>query len=120
MSEITLEKIDIIRERTDATYADAKEALEFCEGNVVDALINIEEKQKNEKNQVYATKEEFLNWIKEIIKKGNVTRIKIKKDEKVMWKCENCGYIHEGASAPEKCPACIHPQAHFEMVCRNY
>lgn len=84
MSEITLEKIDIIRERTDATYADAKEALEFCEGNVVDALINIEEKQKNEKNQVYATKEEFLNWIKEIIKKGNVTRIKIKKDEKVI------------------------------------
>ena len=84
MSEITLEKIDIIRERTEATYAEAKEALEFCEGNVVDALIKIEEKQKSERNQTYATKEEFLNWIKEVIKKGNVTRIKIKKEEKVI------------------------------------
>jgi NACalpha-BTF3-like transcription factor len=39
MSEITLEKIDIVRERTGANYSEAKEALEACEGNVVDALI---------------------------------------------------------------------------------
>ena len=84
MSEITLEKIDIIKERTGATYLEAKEALVSCEGNVVDALIYIEEKQKSEKNQVYATKEEFINWIKAVIKKGNVTRIKIKKAEKVL------------------------------------
>lgn len=38
-----------------------------------------------------------------------------KKDTKVIWKCNNCGYIHEGLEAPEKCPACDHPQAHFEV-----
>ena len=37
-----------------------------------------------------------------------------KKDEAVMWKCNNCGFIYEGTEAPERCPACDHPQAHFE------
>ncbi len=36
-----------------------------------------------------------------------------KSDETVIWKCNNCGYIHEGKSAPGKCPACDHAQAHF-------
>lgn len=82
MSEISLEKIDIIRERTGVSYTDAKEALEECDGNVVDALIFIESKKKNIKDDLYTTKEELVNWIKEIIKKGNVTRIRIKKDDK--------------------------------------
>ena len=43
-----------------------------------------------------------------------------KKDEKVLWKCGNCGYVHEGFEAPEKCPACVHPQAHFELFVENY
>jgi rubrerythrin len=43
-----------------------------------------------------------------------------KKDGKVQWKCRNCGYIHEGPEAPEKCPACLHPQAHFEVRALNY
>lgn len=38
-----------------------------------------------------------------------------KRETKVIWKCNNCGYIHEGLEAPEKCPACDHPQAHFEV-----
>jgi len=42
------------------------------------------------------------------------------KDEPVKWKCRNCGYIHEGASAPKECPACAHPQAHFELLAENY
>jgi len=42
------------------------------------------------------------------------------KEEKTSWKCNNCGYIHEGASAIELCPACIHPQAHFEVLAENY
>ncbi|MCG8338365.1 MAG: rubrerythrin family protein [Proteobacteria bacterium] len=37
-----------------------------------------------------------------------------KKAEKTIWRCRNCGYIHEGNSAPDACPACAHPQAHFE------
>lgn len=36
------------------------------------------------------------------------------------WKCRNCGYIHEGGEAPSKCPACDHPQAHFELLGENW
>lgn len=43
-----------------------------------------------------------------------------KKDGKVTWKCTNCGYLHEGDSAPEKCPACLHPQSYFEVWAENY
>ena len=43
-----------------------------------------------------------------------------KKSEKTLWKCNNCGYIHEGDSAPETCPACIHPQSHFEVFKETY
>ena len=43
-----------------------------------------------------------------------------RKDESVLWKCGNCGYIHEGLGAPETCPACIHPQAYFEVFVETY
>ena len=84
MSDITLEKIDIIRERTNVSYAEAKKALEIADGNVVDALIYIEEDQKKEEENSYTTKDEFINWLKDLVKKGNVNRIKIKKDDRVI------------------------------------
>ena len=43
-----------------------------------------------------------------------------KKDKVVKWKCRNCGYVHEGKEAPKECPACAHPQAHYELLCENY
>jgi rubrerythrin len=43
-----------------------------------------------------------------------------KKKEKVVWRCRNCGYLHEGGEAPESCPACAHPQAHFELLAENW
>jgi rubrerythrin len=43
-----------------------------------------------------------------------------KRSEKTVWRCLNCGYIHEGEEAPELCPACIHPQAHFELRGQNW
>ncbi len=43
-----------------------------------------------------------------------------KRDAKVTWRCRNCGYLHEGVSAPETCPACLHPQAHFELLGENW
>jgi len=43
-----------------------------------------------------------------------------KKKEKVTWRCRNCGYLHEGEEAPNKCPACEHPQAHFEVLGENW
>jgi rubrerythrin len=42
------------------------------------------------------------------------------KGEPVVWRCRNCGYIHQGASAPKVCPACDHPQAHFELLAENW
>jgi len=42
------------------------------------------------------------------------------KDQAVKWKCRNCGYRHEGKAAPEVCPACAHPQAHFELLSENW
>jgi len=38
----------------------------------------------------------------------------------VIWKCRNCGYIHEGKKAPKVCPACLHPQSYFEIQETNY
>ena len=43
-----------------------------------------------------------------------------KKEKSVVWRCRNCGYLHEGPEAPETCPACAHPQAHFELLCENW
>ena len=42
------------------------------------------------------------------------------KDGKVIWKCRNCGFIHEGIKAPKECPACLHPQSYFEIKEMNY
>ena len=41
-------------------------------------------------------------------------------DEEIEWQCRNCGYVHKGKKAPEKCPACTHPQAYFERKKNNY
>ncbi|ABW68450.1 rubrerythrin [Desulfosudis oleivorans] len=43
-----------------------------------------------------------------------------KRDESTVWRCRNCGYLHEAAAAPEMCPACAHPQAHFELLGENW
>ena len=92
MEKITLEKVDMVRERTKVTYAEAKEALEACDGDVLEALIYIEKnnEHKTADDSFENLKDEFKNtlsieelkaWFKELIAKGNVTRIKIKKDD---------------------------------------
>lgn len=52
----------------------------------------------------------------ENIKNGEV----FKKKEKVKWKCNNCGYVHEGEEAPEECPACKHKKEYYEILAENY
>ena len=42
------------------------------------------------------------------------------KEGEVEWVCRNCGYTHKGKNAPAACPACAHPQAHFEVAARNW
>lgn len=90
MEKITLEKVDMVKERTGVTYEQAKEALEICEGDVLEALIYIEKIQSISENNTESSKsddsnaisiEELKTWFKQIIEKGNVTRIKIKKDD---------------------------------------
>jgi len=43
-----------------------------------------------------------------------------KKDKPVVWRCLNCGYLHEGEEAPKTCPACVHVQAYFEVLGENW
>ena len=56
---------------------------------------------------------------RDLLKNLNDGRV-FKKDGKVMWRCRNCGYLHEGEEAPAMCPACAHPQAHFEVLGENW
>lgn len=48
------------------------------------------------------------------------TNTVFEKSDLQLWKCNNCGYIHEGIMAPEYCPACAHPQGYFEIFVENY
>ncbi len=84
--EITLEKIDVIRERTGLSYKEAKEALEKCDGQVVDTLVYLESTHKNEKwtDTVSVAGNEIIDRIKELVKQGNVTRIRVKKDNNII------------------------------------
>ena len=42
------------------------------------------------------------------------------RDAAVTWRCRNCGYLHTGTAAPDVCPACAHPRAHFELLGENW
>ncbi len=57
----------------------------------------------------------YLDLMKNI-NEGSVFR----KDGIVIWRCLNCGYLHEGVEAPSLCPACAHPQAYFELLAENW
>jgi len=52
--------------------------------------------------------------------KNVVTGQVFKKPTTVKWRCRNCGYISEGTEPPDECPACAHPQAHYELLAENY
>lgn len=94
MSEITLEKVDMVKDRMYVTYAEAKEALEKNDGDVLDAIVYLEQKIKaesvennesaEEESETCETVDDFKVWLKDLINKGNVNRVKIKKDEKVL------------------------------------
>ncbi len=83
--EITLEKIELVKDRTGVSYKEAKEALEAAEGSVVDAIIAIEEtiniKPGNKAGEFAA---ETVEKIKEMVKKGNISKISIKKDDETI------------------------------------
>ncbi|MBN4069454.1 MAG: ubiquitin [Alkaliphilus sp.] len=84
--DINLESIDIIRERAGVSYKKAKEAIEQTNGNIVDALIFLEEvvDEKKWSESVGEIGNDIIGKIKELAKKGNVTRIIIKKEGDVL------------------------------------
>lgn len=84
--DITLEKIDIIRDRTGVTYKEARDALTAANGNVVDALIDIEESGSKKWTETVSVKgNEVVDKLKAILKSGNVNRIRIKKDNNLIF-----------------------------------
>lgn len=60
--------------------------------------------------------EKRYRMLAENIETGRV----FKRAAKAVWRCINCGYLHEGEAAPDQCPACLHPVDHFELLCDNY
>ncbi len=87
-------------------FAKVAEAEDFAEiAQIFRAVASVE--KQHEKN--YRTlRENVLN--KRVFEKA----------QPIKWRCRNCGYIHEGSKAPDRCPACAHPQAYFEVLAENY
>ncbi|MDT8901935.1 DUF4342 domain-containing protein [Anaeroselena agilis] len=85
MEEITLEKIDTIRERTGVSYREAKDALERAGGSVLEALIDLESKKPGGWTEEFSVKSgEVVDKVKELIHQGNVTKIRVKQDGKTL------------------------------------
>ena len=83
--EITLEKIELVKDRTGVSYKEAKEALEAVDGSVVDAIIAIEETVNIKSgNKVSDFADDTVEKVKDLVKKGNITKIAIKKDDETL------------------------------------
>ena len=84
--EITLEKIELVKDRTGVTYKEAKDALEAAEGNVVDAIIAIEDSvdSQTSSKKIGAKGEALVDKIKDVIRKGNESRIQVTKEDELI------------------------------------
>ena len=52
---------------------------------------------------------------------GNIKADRVfSREQKTVWRCRNCGYLHMDKEAPEKCPACVHPKDYFELLGENW
>ncbi len=87
-------------------FADVADAEGFPEIAEMYRMISIAEKGHEDRYRAFV---------------ANIEAAKVfAKDREVVWQCRNCGYIHIGTEAPEKCPACLHAQAYFEVKKANY
>lgn len=114
-------------------------------GSVPDTLTNLKESMEVEKyewsdmykNFAKTAREEGFIDIAELfeltstVEKAHEERYKVlakniqkdrvfKKTNEIVWKCNNCGYLHKGKVAPEVCPMCDHPQAHYRKLTEGY
>ncbi len=88
MEEITLEKIDLVRERMGVSYKEAREALEKSNGSVVEALVMLESKPAATQpwREEFATRgNELLDRVKALIREGNISKIRIKQKDRVLF-----------------------------------
>ncbi|HEY3425055.1 MAG TPA: DUF4342 domain-containing protein [Negativicutes bacterium] len=85
VEEITLEKIDLLRERIGLSYREAKEALERNRGNVVEALIDMESKKQGKWTEEFSVRSgEVIDKVKELIHSGTINKIRIKNDDRIL------------------------------------
>lgn len=83
MEKNTLEKIDIVRERTGCTYEEANQLLTQSDGNVVEAII-LYEQESPKHEEIHVKADSLVEKVKELIRKGNVKRITIVQNDKVI------------------------------------
>jgi hypothetical protein len=79
-----IEKIDMVRGRMDVTYEEAKLALEATNWDVVEAIIQIERVEKDRKEEIFVRGNELVEKIKEIVRKGNINRLRVKQDDTIL------------------------------------
>lgn len=84
-------------------------------------------KAREEGFEELAAKFELVAQVEHAHEKRYAKILKTLKEDEVFkgdapkgWKCNNCGYIHDGSEAPEVCPVCAHPKAYFERKAENY
>ena len=96
-----LEKIDTIRERMDISYEEAKRALDEHDGALVDALISVESRQKARHEQFYVRGNELVDKVRELLRKANVTRIRVKQEDRTILEIPVSAGVVGAVVAPE-------------------
>ena len=81
---INLEQIDELRKRANVSYEDAKNALELCQGNLIEALVYLEKQNKIKPEETPSSECTFFKKVKKLIKKGNETKLIVKKEDTVV------------------------------------
>lgn len=79
-----IEKIDLVRERMNVTYEEAKQALVATNWDVIEAIIKLEREELSRKEEIFVRGSELVEKIKEIVRKGNINRLKVKQDDKIL------------------------------------
>jgi len=79
-----LEKVDLVRKRMDVNYEEAKNALESVNWDVVEAIVKLEKEHQSRREEFFIRGNELIEKVKELVKKGNVTKVRVKQDDKVL------------------------------------
>lgn len=135
----------IFLETADHEKEHAKRLLKFISGAIGDTKQNLREAAAGENHEWTSMYQNFANEAKEegfskiaevfteiaeveeehekrflALLRNIESGLVFSRPEEVHWKCRNCGYVHQGKTAPELCPACAHPQSHYELFVEPY